>query len=141
MKKHTLIRTIYLYLFTIIGLVLLVIGCVRIVDMVLKMYVFTQAEQEIIERPPIYVDGKSTDEDSFISVMEECEDKCEISEEHKQGIASWLASYETWKDSQVSDYITQKRHRDMSSSLAYILVGLPLYLFHWSIIKKETKVA
>ena len=37
------------------------------------------------------------------------------------------------------DYVTQSRHRNASESLALILVGIPLYLYHWNIIKKESK--
>ena len=46
MGKHSLIRTIYLYLFACLGLVLLTIGGVRFLDMGLKAFVFTKAEQE-----------------------------------------------------------------------------------------------
>ena len=37
------------------------------------------------------------------------------------------------------NYVTAKRHRDASLNLSLILIGLPLYLYHWRIIKKETK--
>ena len=41
----TLIRKIYLYLFSLIGLVLVVIGCVQLVNLGLKAYIFTAADQ------------------------------------------------------------------------------------------------
>ena len=41
----SLIRKIYLYLFSLIGLVLVVIGCVQLVNLGLKAYVFTAADQ------------------------------------------------------------------------------------------------
>ena len=44
MKSNSLIRTIYLYLFTIVGLALVVIGSVRFIDMALKIFVFKQAD-------------------------------------------------------------------------------------------------
>lgn len=34
---------------------------------------------------------------------------------------------------------TNQRKRQFSNSLAMILVGTPLYLYHWSTIKKEGK--
>ena len=49
MEKKThypLIRTIYLYLFALLGLVLLTIGSIRFVDMALRAFVFTKADQE-----------------------------------------------------------------------------------------------
>lgn len=35
---------------------------------------------------------------------------------------------------------TNQRKRQLSNSIAMILVGAPLYLYHWKIIKKEQKV-
>lgn len=98
MGKHSLIRTIYLYLFACLGLVLLTIGGVRFLDMGLKAFVFTKAEQE-----------QRYDVKPSLSVEPEV------------------------------SYVTVKRHRDASLNLSLILIGLPLYLYHWRIIKKETK--
>lgn len=89
------IRTIYLYLFTIIGLSLLVSGSVQFVDMGLKAWVFTQAD--VRYEYPIYPEGEQPK----------------------------------------IDYVTSDRHRDASNALAMIAVGLPLYLYHWGVIKKE----
>jgi len=98
MEKHSLIRTIYLYLFTCLGLVLLTIGGVRFLDMGLKAFIFTKAEQE-----------QRYDAMSPSSVEPEV------------------------------SYVTAKRHRDASLNLSLILIGLPLYLYHWRLIRKETK--
>jgi len=114
MKKDSIIRTIYLYIFTLVGLILVVIGGVRFLDMGLKAFVFTQAEQEY------RIDYR---EPKPISVDEET--GC------KECVCPELISNE--------DYITQRRHRDASESLAMILVGIPLYLYHWRIIKRESK--
>ncbi len=98
MEKHSLIRTIYLYLFACLGLVLLTIGGVRFLDMGLKAFVFTKAEQE-----------------QRYDVSPPSSDEPEVS------------------------YVTVRRHRDASLNLSLILIGLPLYLYHWRTIKKETK--
>ena len=132
-KHHPLIRTIYLYLFALVGLVLLTIGTVRFVDMGLKAFVFTQAEdmQRLYQGPsmPYYPLG-----------VEKLQEEEGLSEEDKATIKQWLADYEDWKERRSKiDPVTAGRHRDASVSLAMILVGLPLYLFHWRIIKRETK--
>lgn len=114
MKKDSIIRTIYLYIFTLVGLILAVVGGVRFLDMGLKMFVFTQAEQryeyDYREPKPIINEDGAKEVD------------CNCPE---------LISNE--------DYVTQSRHRNASESLALILVGIPLYLYHWNIIKKESK--
>ena len=46
--------------------------------------------------------------------------------------------YERWKE-QVAriDPVRARREREAARSLAMILIGLPLYLFHWRIIRRE----
>lgn len=44
MNKYPLIRKIYLYLFALIGLVLITIGSVQLINLGLKVYVFTKAD-------------------------------------------------------------------------------------------------
>jgi len=135
MKHYPLIRTIYLYLFTLLGLTLLTIGGVRFVDMGLKAFVFTKAEEEqrLSYNQPTYMPYP-------VQKIEELQEGAELSEEEKTTIKQWLADYKDWKErrSQI-DPVTAKRHRDASFNLALILIGLPLYLYHWRIIKKETK--
>jgi len=131
-KHHPLIRTIYLYLFALVGLALLTIGTVRFVDMGLKAFVFTQAEdmQRLYQGPSM----------PYPPVVEKLQEEEGLSEEEKATIKQWLADYEDWKERRSKiDPVTAQRHRDASTILAMILVGLPLYLFHWRIIRRETK--
>lgn len=47
MNKKELIRTIYIYIFSLVGLVLVTIGAVRLVDLGLKATIFTEADRVI----------------------------------------------------------------------------------------------
>ena len=72
--------------------------------------------------------------------IEEFQDGEELSKEEKATIKQWLADYKDWQERKSKvDPVTARRHRDASMNLALILVGLPLYLYHWRIIKRETK--
>jgi hypothetical protein len=46
MKQHSFIRTVYLYIFALLGLILVIIGGVNFIDMGLKTFVFTKADEE-----------------------------------------------------------------------------------------------
>ncbi|MBU3942581.1 hypothetical protein KKA24_01205 [Patescibacteria group bacterium] len=113
MKKDSIIRTIYLYIFALVGLILVIVGGVRFLDMGLKMFVFTQADQmynydyRVEPLPKEIVDGET---------QRNCPE---------------LISQ--------ADYINSSRQREASISLSLILVGLPLYWYHWSIIKRESR--
>ena len=134
MTHYPLIRTIYLYLFALVGLTLLIIGTVRFVDMGLKAFVFTKAEQEqrlYNRQPPIPVQ---------IERAKVISEEDNLSEEEVLLARQWLADYENWQEeSSKIDIITVRRHRDASINLSMILVGLPLFFYHWRIIRRETK--
>ncbi len=135
MRKNSLIRTIYLYLFSLLGLVLLIMGGVRFLDMGLKAFVFTKAEQEqrlIYKQPPL---GAYSPER-----LQDVKGEESLSEQEKKQIENLITDYQEWKErrSQI-DPVTSRRHRDASLNLAMILIGLPLYLYHWGTIKKEIR--
>ncbi len=133
MKHHPLVRTIYLYLFALVGLTLLVVGVVRFIDMGLKTFIFTKADHEYrmsYIQPPIY---RSVEETKDLL------ERGEISERERESLEILLADYENWKKRQEEiDPITSRRHRDASSNLAMIITGLPLYFYHWGIIRRES---
>jgi len=133
-KQYPLIRTIYLYLFALIGLAFLISGAVRFVDMGLKAFIFTKAEQEqrLNLRQPTMLYS--------VQKIENLQSEEWLSEEEKVIIQEWLVDYKEWKEeSSKINYIDTQRHRDASSSLSMILVGLPLYLYHWGVIKGEVR--
>lgn len=132
MKKN-IIRTLYLYIFAGVGLVLLTVGVVRFIDMGLKATVFTQAEsvarlQEAQFSPP------------RVPVMniERYEDAGEITEEELESLRRIIEDYEAQKEEwEGVDRYVARRQEEASINLAFILIGLPLYLYHWTTIKKE----
>lgn len=137
--KNTLIRTIYLYTFSLVGLVLVVIGGVRFVDMGLKAWVFTQADEEQrmwSKQPPMPPMPAITEKRIETAIKE---GKIEnLTEDEKIAMEQWLASYADWKTRQETfDPITSQRQREAAGALSFILVGLPLYLYHWRVIRRE----
>lgn len=115
MTKYPLIRKIYLYLFALIGLVLITVGCVKLVGLALKTYIFTKAdiyyEYPMVRpvKPPI-PEGQ----------------EAELQQPNKEEIEEYQKNQRT-----------SQRQREAAEALAMIIVGLPLYLYHWRIIKNE----
>ncbi len=106
------IRLLYLYLFSFIGLLVAVIGSVRIIELALKVYVFKGADQfNYVVPTKMAPDGKE------VKLTKE-----EMDQQRSD------AEAET----------TRQRERELSGALAMILVGIPLYKYHWSIIQKES---
>lgn len=129
--KHSLIRTVYLYLFSLVGLGFLIGGTIGFMNMGLRIFVFKQADQDEVIRdmqPPMYYQ---------IEKVRELDDS-DLSMDDKEAIKDWLSDYEAWKERRAeSDSVTINRHQDAANNLAMILVGLPVYLYHWNIVKKD----
>ena len=115
-NKYHLIRKIYLYTFSLVGLVLVVIGGVRLVGLGLKAFVFTKADvyyEYPMARPmkvALTPEGKAE----------------EIQQPSKEEVETYQR-----------DQRTANRQREAAESLAMIIVGLPLYLYHWRMVKKD----
>ncbi len=143
MTKYPLIRTIYLYLFSLVGLVLLIIGSARFVDMGLKAYVFTRAEDEeriIYKQPPYPSIRLEKIAEAEGDVITSKDGEIILSESEKVSIERWIADYNSWEENRSKiDPVTSRRHRNSATNLSLILIGLPLYLYHWMVIRKESK--
>ncbi len=134
-KHHSIVRTIYLYIFALLGLIFTIIGTVRLVDMGLKLFIFTKAEeqQRISYKQPM-------GDPYMFRMVEGVQKEDGFTEEEKQLAKDWLEDYKEWKEEADNiDYADIRRHQDAASSFSFILVGLPLYFYHWKIIKTETR--
>lgn len=134
-QKRSAIRTVYLYIFAIVGLVLLIIGGVRFIDMGLKAFVFTAADKEerlYSQQPPMPMYP--------VEYIDNLKDDRELTTQQKEAINRWLLDYEAWENRRGElDPVTSRRHRDASINLAMILVGAPLYIYHWGNIRNDSK--
>lgn len=101
------LRLLYLYLFSFVGLIIVVFGSIGLVNLGLKTYLFTDADYYEVT-PVINEKGQPT-----ISVEEE-------TARQKREVA-------------------RQRQRQMAESVASIIVGLPVYLYHWNTIQREKK--
>ena len=132
MERRSFIRVLYLYLFALLGLVLLTIGGVGFVTMGLRAYVFTEADsqdrlyREIPPRP------------YALPEAERLLDAEELSAEERTKLRRYLEAAEAWERRREDvDPVTAQRHRNAAENLALLLVGLPLYLYHWRMIRRE----
>lgn len=132
------VRKIYLYLFSLVGLVLLIIGCVSFLNMGLKAFIFTQADQQLrldYQRP---IDKPYFIEEDEIAVEGEVE--LTLTQSQKVELQRIFEEHNRWEEKQSEiDYITVTRQRTAAMNLALILIGLPLYLYHWLTIRRETR--
>ncbi len=107
------IRLLYLYLFSFIGLIIAVIGTIQIVDLGMKVYLFKEADRYDY---PLTSKFDPTGKEIALTDQEKADQKAQQDKE-----------------------TTRNRQRQVSTALAMLLVGVPLYKYHWNLIKKEDR--
>ncbi len=108
------VRILYLYLFSFIGLIISVIGTIQLVDLGIKTYVFKGADKYEVYPQPKQLNSEGKE----IKISEE---DIKIQNEYQE------------RENK------RNRQRQVSTAIAMILVGVPLYFYHWNTIKKENK--
>ena len=100
------LRLLYLYLFSFVGLLIVVFGSISMVNLGLKTFIFKDADT-YETYPVVSPDGQK----NIISTEEES-----ARQKREQ---------------------SRQRQRELTQSISMILVGLPLYAYHWNTIQKE----
>ncbi len=129
MSKISL-RKVYLYLFSMIGLILVIIGAVGFINLGLQLTIFRDALQYkygYLDRPP---------EPYFLERVNTLKESEELTEQDKEMLKQWEEDYKKWQESQKKGYLPYVEN-ELSRDVALLIVGIPLYLYHWSLIKKE----
>jgi hypothetical protein len=133
-RERSWVRTVYLYLLSLVGVLFLTFGGVRLLDMALKAFVFTQADEQervMMRQPPLPY---------ALERVERLGDDPSLSAADREAVRQWLADYRQWQArSGRVDPVVARRQATASSSLAMILIGLPLYLYHWGVIRRESR--
>ncbi|NCC70057.1 hypothetical protein EOM09_00540 [bacterium] len=151
--KNSVIRSLYLYIFALTGLAMTVIGCAMMLNIVLRQYVFTYSDESrrinqsyYIDKPIMEFDSNEIDVDTATKLAENGE-YIGLTEDQINSLDQWIKDYEEYR-AQVKlneelrnniDYLKESRQETMSIALSIILVGLPLFIIHWTLIVKDRK--
>ncbi|MFH1534031.1 MAG: hypothetical protein ABID64_03805 [Nitrospirota bacterium] len=136
-KKTSMIRKVYLYLVTAITIIVLLIGFIGLINLLLKEYVLdvkgyqeTERYWECEEPVDMYMKEEMAMSDP-VAVPVVTEEVGMTDEEMDECIAETREQREMQRMNDLK--------RDLAQYLAMILVALPLYLYHWGVIKKENE--
>lgn len=115
--KGSVIKTIYFYLVTFVGLMMVVFSSANLINTALKTWVFTKADNDV------YYDMACAPQPEGKTVSEYSPAQCE-----KQREANRINAE--------ANRVAQKQ-RDLVRDISFIAVGIPLFLFHWRFIRKK----
>lgn len=138
-NTKSLIRTIYLYLFSLVGLFIIVFGSIGLIKLALTTWVFPNADYYPRAQKPLMING--AEDKDLIQGLKTCQDSCKLSESDKKTLSLWLADYHRWQKEQIDPKkeISRRHQQQASQDIAMLIVGLPLFLYHWSLIKKGVR--
>lgn len=107
------LKKAYLYLVSVISLVIAVVGAIMLINMALKTWVFPKADQNYYSYPcpaAAVPDGKPVN----------C-DQAALDQQKKMDMENRAA----------------QKQRDAAQALAMLLVATPVWWFHWRLARKE----
>ena len=109
------LKKAYLYLVSVISLVIAVVGAIMILNLALKTWVFPKADRDMYysgcySPKPVSVTGEPA--------------RCTAEEEAAQ-------------KKQADESRSAQKQRDAAQALAMILVATPVWYYHWKMARKE----
>ena len=109
-----------MYLVALISLIIIVVGSIQLIDLGLKQWVFTKADQDYYAYPISKIDCS------------------QISEKEKAGMPECTdPNYYIDQEQQQRDSRDAQKQRQASTAIAMIVVGSPVFYFHFKLARKE----
>lgn len=111
MKSLPWIKTVYLYIATIIGLVVAIVGYVGLVNTAVKLMVFKDypvGDYQIAPQSVQTPDGKV------------------------------VAETQSERDARIAELRKERKVNDLTTSISMSVLGTALYVYHWRLARKES---
>jgi len=114
--KVVLIKNIYFYLVSFVALMMTVFSLADIINITLKTYIFTKADNinYYPTTPCVVTPNTSTTKDNSDCIKEQAENQ-KINDDNK----------------------IAQREQDVVRDISFIVVGIPLFIFHWKVIRRK----
>jgi hypothetical protein len=117
----TWIKKAYLYLVSLISLVILIIAGIMLINMALKTWVFPKADNNYYSAP-IMVNCAGYPNDQERLKDPACADP----------------DFAAKEEARVKEDRSAQKQRDAAQALAMIIVATPVFYYHWKLARKES---
>ncbi len=109
------LKKAYLYLVSVISLVIAVVGAIMLINLALKAWVFTKADRNFYASPCY---------SSKAMPVNGLPERCSAEEEANQ-------------KQMEEDSRSAQRQRDAAQALAMLVIATPVWFYHWKMARKE----
>ena len=119
-SKASFIKTLYLYLVSFVALMMLVVSAVDILNIILKTFIFTKADNY-----------------DYYAVPAMCETRpLPAGATTTPPTPDCIKDTEANKKSAEENRVAQ-RQRDLVRDISMFVVGIPLFAFHWKLARRK----
>lgn len=119
------IKKIYLYLVSVIALVIWVVGSIMLLNMALKTWVFPKADNVNYYAYPAKVDCERMKAEKLANSTAYMDPACDN------------PKYAEEQEMRAQEERSAQKQRDASQALAMIIVAMPVWYGHWRLARKE----
>lgn len=123
MTTRNIIRNIYLYLVSAVSLFMIVFSLASLVNLGLRTWIFPKADDN-------YYYPKPTQE--YCMFDKEGRQSCPSADER--------AKLEELDKQRAVESRTAQRQRDLVQNISMLIVALPLFVYHWMIIRRDRTI-
>lgn len=125
-------RAIYFWSMSLFGLLMIVIAGGFLLNVLLRSWLYPSLDTGTNAMKPTAVASEQANIDSLIS----CGSACGFTEEQVQLARDWKVDYAAaTSTTEVSK--SAKRQSDVATSLPFVLVGIPLFFYHWRTVRRK----
>lgn len=128
-NKVLIIKNIYFYLVSFVALMMVAFSTANLINIVLKTYIFTAADQNM------YYPGIECDT-TLYGINEKTGTTIDPSQIKKLTPEECAAQEAKYQEREQQNMKSQ-RQRSLVMDISFIIVGIPLFLFHWYYARKK----
>jgi hypothetical protein len=121
--KAVVIKTIYFYLVCFVALMTVVFSAADLINIALKTWIFTKADSTDYYYAPAMVCPTPVDKSLSDTTTAQIKADCERQQKTNEELSK-------------NNRIAQKQS-NVVRDISLIVVGIPLFLYHWQIVRKK----
>lgn len=135
-QERSIIRPIYFYFISLAALLMIVIAGGMLINVGLKTWVIKTADQTSNQIKMATPASVGYSEKTPIQSIVDCGAKCALEDKTVTLAKQWLVDYSAWETVSAN---FNNNQRQAASEIPFVLWGIPLFWYHWSVVRKESR--
>lgn len=134
-REHAVVRPTYYYFIALASLVMVVIAGGILLNVALKTWIFPSVGEADNNDSRTESLAYPYSEKQPIQSIITCQETCSIDSETVVLAEQWLVDYDAWDQASGAGY--NNTNRQAAGAIPFILVGIPLFWYHWDTVRRE----